>query len=73
MSPIQNTLSMSQAPAQSVGMRQTRPAMPSVWMKRALLTSPATKIIGTLVWIALRGRRSTRKPHRAAASGKPTR
>ena len=47
--------------------------MPSVWMKSALLTRPARKIIGTLVWIALRGRRSTRKPQSAAASGKPTR
>ncbi len=49
------------------------PAMPSVWMKSALLTRPATKITGTLVWMVRRGSRSTMKPHRAAARGKPTR
>ena len=41
-------------------------------MKSALLTRPAKKIEGTLVWIVRRGIRSTRKPHMAAASGKPT-
>ena len=68
----QKVASNFSAADQDMSSFHTRPAIPSVWMKRALLIRPAKKIEGTLVWIRLRGMRSTRKPHMAAASGKPT-